>query len=88
MYVARVNQHYLEAALFKDFVERNPVDPGRFHRHGLDSALGQPVGQANKLCGEGAKLAYRFGVALDWNRHEVTSLAAVDTGGVRLDALE
>jgi hypothetical protein len=50
--------------------------------------LGKPVGQATKLGGERAELAYRFGVAVGWDRHEVTSLAAVDAGGVRLDALE
>ena len=88
MYIARVNQDHLEAAFFEDFVERNPIYPGRFHRHGPDSALGKPVGQANKLGGECAELAYWFGVALERDRHEVTSLAAVNPGCVRLDALE
>jgi len=88
VHVARVNQHHLKTTRFKDFVERNPVDSGRFHRHGLDAALDKPVGQALKLCGERAELTYRFRVAFDWNRHEVTALTTVDAGGVRPDALK
>jgi hypothetical protein len=50
--------------------------------------LGQPVGQALKIGGEGAELAHRLGVAFDRHRHEVTALATVDAGSIELDALE
>ena len=49
VHVAGVDQHHLKAALLEDLVERDPVDPGRFHRHGLDPALRKPVGQLIKL---------------------------------------
>src|SRR5579864_1290419 len=53
VHVAGVDQHYLDAVRLKDFVDRDPVDPGRFERHGLDPALHQPVGQALEVGGEG-----------------------------------
>src|ERR1700733_14108579 len=35
--VPRIDQIDLEATLFQNLVERNPIDPRRLHGHGLDS---------------------------------------------------
>jgi len=88
VHVAGVDQYHLEAARLEDLIDRNPIDPGRFHRHGLDLALRQPVGQAVKVSGEGAELTHWLGSALGRHRHEVALLSAVDTGRVGLDAFE
>ena len=69
-------------------IEGNPVDPGRFHRHGLHPALRQPLCQALQIGGEGAELADRLGVAFGRHRHEMTFLSAIDAGGIGLDAFE
>src|SRR5215472_5033888 len=86
--VAGVDQHYFETALLEDFVERDPVHPGRFHRHGLDSTVGEPIGQPLKVGREGAELAHRFSVAVGRDRHEVAILSAIDPNRIRLDAFE
>ena len=88
MHVTSIDQHHFEAALLEDLVEGNPVDPGRFHRHGLHPALRQPLCQALQIGGEGAELAYRLGVAFGRNRHEMTVLSAIDAGRIGLDAFE
>src|SRR6266852_4517247 len=63
VHVAGVDQHYLNAARLEDLVDRDPVDPGRFERHGLDPALHQPLGQALKVGGEGAEFTHRLWIA-------------------------
>ena len=88
MHVSSVNEHYLEAALFEDFVEWNPVDSGRFHRHGLNPTLSKPVRQLVQVAGESAELAYRFAVAVGGDSREMAVLSAVDPGRVGLNAFE
>jgi hypothetical protein len=88
VHIAGVDQHYFEAALLEDFVERDPEDAGRFHRHGLNAAVSEPVGQPLKFGREAAELAHRLGVAIRWDRYEVAILPAIDPRRVRLDALE
>ena len=54
--VMSVDQQHFEAALLEYLVQRNPIDPGRFHRHSLHAALRQPVRQSLQVAGEGAEL--------------------------------
>ena len=88
VHVTGVDQQHFEAALLEDLVERDPVDPGRFHRYRLDPALRQPVRQPIKLGGEGAELAHRLRVAVGRDRHEVAVLSAIDPSRIGLDAFE
>jgi hypothetical protein len=88
VHVASIDQYHFEAALLEDLVEGNPVDPGRFHRHGLHPALRQPLCQALQIGGKGAELADRLGVAFGRHRYEMTLLSAIDAGGIGLDAFE
>ena len=88
MHVTGVDQHDLKAALLEDLVERNPVDPSRLHRHGLHSALRQPVRQPVQVGSEGAELAHRLRVAVGRDRYEMAVLSAVDAGRIRLDAFQ
>src|SRR6202035_441952 len=88
VYVAGVDQYHFEAAILQNFIQWNPVDPGRFHRDRLDPALRKPIHQAVKLGGEGAELAHWLRIPLTRDRHVVTLLAAVDAGRVRLNAFQ
>src|SRR5229473_3633488 len=88
VHVAGVDQHYLNAARLEDLVDRDPVDPGRFERHGLDPALHQPLGQALKVGGEGAEFTHRLWIAVTRHRDEMAGRAAVDARGVGLNALQ
>src|SRR5262249_62278304 len=49
LYVTRVDKHHVEAPRFEDLVERDPVNPGGFHRYGGDAAGREPVGEAVEL---------------------------------------
>src|SRR5207245_749038 len=64
------------------------VHPGRFHRHRLDPTGGEPAGQAVEIRGERAELAHRLGVAIGTHRHVMVVLAAIDAGGIGLNAFE
>jgi hypothetical protein len=86
--VAGIDQHHLQAVLFEDLVDRDPIDSGRFHRHGLNPTSHQPLGQPLQIGGEGAELAHRLGVAVGRDCDEMALLSTVDTGRVGLDAFE
>jgi len=88
VHIAGIDQQYVETAVFQDLVERDPVDSGRFHGHGFDSTLQQPVRQPVQVGGEGAELAHRLRVALGRDRYEMAVLSAVNPGRVGLDAFE
>jgi len=42
--VAGIDQEHLESTLFKDLVDGDPIDAGRFHGDALHAALGEPLG--------------------------------------------
>jgi hypothetical protein len=44
--LGRLNQLDLETASFQDLENGNPVHTRRFHGHGRDAALLEPVGQS------------------------------------------
>ena len=44
-----------EPAGLKDLIERNPLDTGRFHRHGRHPAFRQPVGNGMQITRKRAK---------------------------------
>jgi hypothetical protein len=88
MHLVGVDQHHLQPAFREYFVERDPVDPGRLHRHRLDAALHQPIGQLMKAAGESAELTHRLGITVGSYRREVAGGATVDAGCVGLNTLE
>ena len=74
--VARINQQNGKATRLKQFEQRNPVPPGRFHRHRVHAAGRQPVGQFVESIGEASKLAYWFFVTI--RRHgDIVGCAAI-----------
>ena len=83
--VTGVDDHHLEAALIEDLVERDPVDAGRLHRHRLDPALLEPVGQAMQVGGEGPEGPHRLGIAAGTDRCHVQGGADVNGGRMGMD---
>jgi hypothetical protein len=78
VHVMGIDQHHLQPALLQHFVEWDPIDPGRLHRHGLDATLHQPVSQVVEVGGGGAEFTDRFGIALRRYGHKVAGGATVD----------
>ena len=62
--VTRVDHHHLEAALFKDFEDRDPIDTGRLHDDRIDPATLEPIRQPVKIIGEGVERPYRLRIAI------------------------
>jgi len=42
--VTGIDQKYLEATLVEQFINRDPVDAGRFHNDRRDAAFSEPIG--------------------------------------------
>jgi len=86
--VTRVDKHHVEAPRFEDLVERDPVNPGGFHRYGGDAAGREPIGEAVELRREGLKRAHGGRVTVGGHGDIMLLGPAIDAGGRRGDALQ
>ena len=86
--MAGVDELDLEAARLEDLKERDPVDSGGFHDHGVDSALLEPVSQTVQIGGEALEAAHGLRIAVLGNRHVVLGGSDIDAGGVEVHSLE
>ena len=59
VHVTRVDQHHVEAMGLQDLEHRDPVDPGRLHRHRGYLAFLEPVGQGVQVASKGGKVPDR-----------------------------
>src|SRR6266487_526746 len=53
--LSSIDQEEAYATRFEDLVDRQPVDSGRFHRHGIDATGEEPVSQQMEIGGEGSE---------------------------------
>ncbi len=81
----RINQIDLEAALFENLVERDPVNSGRFQGHGRDATLAQPVGQRVQVGGKRFELAHRNQVAPFRHGDQMAIGTNVDARRIHID---
>ena len=88
LHVTSVDEHHLEASLFEDVVDRDPVHAGGLHRHGVDAAGLKPVDHAIQVRRERLESADRFRISIDRHGHVVVPGPAVDPCGIGLDPLE
>jgi hypothetical protein len=86
----RVHEPDLEAARAEKLEEGDPVHARGLHRHGLDVAAGEPVGQGVQIRGEGPELSHvaPLGVATVGDGDVVTPGADIDARGVQVDPAE
>jgi hypothetical protein len=75
----RVDQADFKAGIRQDLPQRNPVDPGRFHRDPLNAALPKPLCDLPKIFGEAPKTPHWFLIPVRRNRH-------VDLGSPDVDS--
>jgi hypothetical protein len=62
-----IDQTYFQTGSLQNLERRDPLNAGRFHRHGLNPALVKPRGKCVQFPGEGAKGSHRLRVAIDGN---------------------
>ena len=86
--VAGVDEQDLQAPGFEDVVDRDPVDPGRFHGDAGDATGDEPVGEPLEVGGEGPEGSDGGGVPIGRDGHIVLGGATVDAGDIDLDAFE
>ncbi len=87
-HVTGIDQHHLQPAPLQDLVQRNPLDPGRLHRHRLDAELHQPVRQTMQVTAEAGELPHRLGRQIRRHRHEVAPRPDVDARRKQIDLLQ
>src|SRR5215468_6055107 len=68
--IMSVHEVDLEATLLERLEQRDPVHPGRFHRHRPYPTCLQPICESFEVTRKRAKSAYRFRVFLWWHGHE------------------
>jgi hypothetical protein len=83
--MAGVDEQHLEPAGLEDLKERDPIDPGRFHRDGGHRTALEPVGQGMQISGEGAETAHRLCIAARRHGHPMLGGTDVDAGGMKVD---
>jgi len=81
-----VDQKDLKATRLQDWKQRNPIPPGRFHRHGLNATRRQPLGQGLRICGEGVRASHRLLVPIRRDRDVVFGRPDVDAGGIQAES--
>ena len=86
--VAGVDEQDLEAAGFEDVVDRDPVDPGRFHGDARHATGEEPIGEAFEVGGKGPEGLDGGGIPIRRDGHVVLSGAAVEAGDIDLDPFE
>ena len=80
--MARVDRQHGEAARLEQLEQRDPVHAGGFHRHGIDAAGLEPIGDGVEIDREAGKLVHRLIVAVRRHGHEVRRAADVDASGI------
>lgn len=76
--VARVGHDHADATGLEDLVEGDPIDPGRLHRHGVDTAGHQPLGEAMQIARKALEGPHRLGIPLRRDGHDMELGANVD----------
>ena len=87
LHVPSVHEHDRKAPSLENLVERNPVHAGGFHGHG-GHACHQPVRQAMEIRREGLKGTHGRRIPVGGDGNIVCIGAAIDAGGVGVDAVE
>ena len=84
----RVDEMDIEALAVEDFIERDPVDTGRFHGHGVDAAFAEPLCDGFEFIGEGAEVSDRLVIRFRVDGDVVSGLSDIDAGAVRINDLQ
>jgi hypothetical protein len=82
---AGVDQQHLEAVGLQELEHGDPVHACRFHRHGGDADLRQPVGQVLEIAAERPERAHRLVVPFLGHGDDMKRRAHVDAGGMPVD---
>ena len=59
-----IHQLDVKSTLFEHFKQRDPVDPGRLHHHGVNLTLPQPLGQGVEVGGKRPKPLHRLHIPI------------------------
>ena len=86
--VTSVHEHHVDAPCLENLVEGDPVDAGGFHGNGGHAASGEPVGQAMEIGRERLERAHRGRVPVGGDGDIMRVGAAIDAGGIRVQALQ
>ena len=79
---------HLEAGPVQHRVNRDPIDPGGFHRHHPYPTRGQPGSQCHQIVGATAKAAHHVLTPPGIHGDVMPLLADINTGTIRMNNLE
>ncbi|MNR40157.1 hypothetical protein D3C85_1584200 [compost metagenome] len=70
----------MQAVGFQNLVDRNPIHPGRLHRHSGDPEIDQPIGHALQVGGKRFEGLHRLFSDVGRHRHDMEARTDVDAG--------
>ena len=88
LHVPRIDEEDVQPPGLKDVVDRNPVDPGGFHRDAGDTAGDQPVGEAEQIARERFERLDRRRTLIRRHRDIMLRRSAIDPRDMRIDAVQ
>lgn len=86
--VAGVDDEDFKAARFENFEDRDPVDAGGFHGHGIDLSGCEPIRESMEISGEGGERADGSIEAVLGDGGPNLLIADIETSRVEIDLLE
>ncbi|MCY1383433.1 hypothetical protein D9M69_715580 [compost metagenome] len=78
--IAGIGQDDLQPATLQNLVDRNPIHPGRLHRHRGDSEANQPGRHLFQVSRESLEGPHRFLGEVDRHRDHMEARTDIDAG--------
>ena len=80
LHMSGVDQLYCKPSSFEDLIQGNPIDTGRLHDHGLDTAAFQPISHGVQISRKAFEGAHRVFISVFGYRDPVFCGAYIDAG--------
>src|SRR5262249_28675899 len=82
-----INQLDVTSTLFEHFEQRNPVDPGRLHHHGVNLTLPQPRGHGVEVGGQRPKPLYRLRLPICGHGDPMLGRPTINPSSIKIQLL-
>jgi hypothetical protein len=87
-HVPGIDEVHLKPTRFEDLVDRDPVDPGRFHRDARHAAGREPVREPVEVGREGRERSHGHRIPIGRHGHEMFRGTTINARNMGVDAFQ